>query len=154
MSCSTLIFTEYLTFIILALKTKGHQDVASWKECSSLMLKLSYMELVIWMVSDRCHHISVENLKFAVAALWICWGSPYCIILQLGYDGPTVYPPSAPVSAYLVLTMSSVSGIEPCRKCLQGSPSLGGEQLQCNPDLAMLEIRAGVMHDRRRAQCL
>lgn len=69
MSCSTLVFTEYLPFIIATLKSKGHQDVASWKECGNLMLKLNYLEPVVCMVSDRCYHTSLENLKLLVATL-------------------------------------------------------------------------------------
>lgn len=137
MSCSTWILTLYLPFITAILKSKGLDDVALWKECNDLMLRPNYLELVICMVSDRCHDYFQWHLcKFA--------GLP--MLPQLQPQQPSChFPLSAHLIVCLVLTVSSVSGIEPCRKCLQGSPGLGGEQSQYDPALATLEVRASVI---------
>lgn len=65
LSCSVVIFPQYLPFMTATLKTKVCRDVAAWKGCSNLMLKkLNYLQPVICMVFGRCHYIALENLKY------------------------------------------------------------------------------------------
>lgn len=86
-------------------------------------LKLSEIQWPLWEFAGAPHADSAHNLGTMALASLSSFRSPQ----------------------WLVLTVSSVSGIEHCRKCSQGSPSLGGEQSQYNPALTMLEVRAGVI---------
>lgn len=71
----------------------------------NLMLKLSYLELLVLMVSNRCHYVSLENLKYPQAPLefatapWVPWHT----VWELRYR-PVLY------HLFLFLTLTTLPG--------------------------------------------
>lgn len=109
MSYSTLIVTHIWPFITAVLKTTFHKDVASWKECSNLVLKLNYLEMDMCVVSDMCHCSSLKHLKCPAVSLWFSGGSPGCLGVEFGNMAPV--SPTSLSSSCGALTAPSVSGI-------------------------------------------